>query len=54
MRDQLLAAVTARLERIEATVDFVLALESQALDDAYRLAEIVADDDIDAHYASRR
>ena len=52
MRDQLLAAVMARLDRIEAARDPALALEPGALDDAQRLDEALHDDDsdIEAHY----
>ena len=47
MRDQLLAAVTARLERIEAAQDLAPALEPGALDETQRLAEVLRDDDGD-------
>ncbi|MGQ0773242.1 MAG: CHAT domain-containing protein [Pseudonocardiales bacterium] len=47
MRDRLLAALTARLERIQAAQDPALALEPGALDDAQRLIGILRDDDGD-------
>lgn len=50
MRDQLLAAIKAQLERIEATGDLALALEPGALNDAYRLAEVLGDGDIEVPY----
>ena len=52
MRDRLLAAVMARLDRIKAARAPALVLEPGALDDAQRLAETLHDDDgdIEAHY----
>ena len=47
MRDQLLRAVMARLDRIKAARDPALVLEPGALDDAQRLAEALRDDDGD-------
>ncbi len=47
MRDQLLAALSARLDRIVAANKPALALEPGALDDAQRLAEYLRDSDGD-------
>jgi hypothetical protein len=54
MRDQLLAVVTARLERIETARDVALVLEPAALEEARRLEDAQrltgADADDEAHY----
>jgi hypothetical protein len=47
LRDQLLAAVKARLQRIDAAQDLALAWEPGAPDEAQRLANILRDDDGD-------